>query len=258
MPAWPNHTLWDEQVQYLVQRGWNCLRFDLFGYGRSQGSDEYLNSAREPFDPIEHIDLLRQEVLPPDSSIIPIGLSIGGSLALGYTVQRPDSVDGAVILAGGVRGFEHANTPQEDSLFDKAGALIADGDVQGAANLQVRIWGDGPLQEPGRMAEPLAERMLLWNIDISGREFAKRGGSSFDTVVREPASGTQLHTIDMPTAVGYGAYDETYTTAAMKHLGSNIKGATVREFQTAHMINLEVPDEFNEWLSEWLEGNFLE
>lgn len=254
-----DHTLWDEQVTYLVDKGWNCLRFDLFGFGRSLASEEYLRSdPRPPFDPIEHIDLLRREVLPLESTVVTIGLSIGGSLALGYAVQRSDSVSGMAILAGGVLGFEYPNTPQEDALFEKADALIADGDVQGAANLQVRIWGDGPLQEPGRMAEPLAERMLKWNIEISARECARRGGCNFDTVRRNPPAGSQLHTIDIPTAVAYGTYDETYTTAAMKYVASKVKGATVKEFETAHMINLELPDEFNKWLGDWLEANFLE
>ena len=254
-----DHTMWDAQVEYLVQKGWNCLRYDLFGFGHSHASEEYLHSdPREPFDPIEHIDRLRQEVLPSGSTVIPIGLSIGGSLALGYTVQRPESVSGFAMIAGGLRGFEHANTPAEEGLFEIADSLIANGDVQGAANLQVRIWGDGPLQEPGRMPEPLAEQMLKWNIEISARECAKTGGTAFDTVTHEPAAGTQLGTIDVPACVAYGIYDETYTTAAMKYVAMKVQDVTVGEFKTAHMINLEVPDEFNEWLGSWLEANFLD
>lgn len=29
-----DHTLWDAQVDHLVARGWSCLQFDLFGFGR--------------------------------------------------------------------------------------------------------------------------------------------------------------------------------------------------------------------------------
>lgn len=31
-----DHTAWDAQVDFLVSKGWNCLRSDLFGYGVSQ------------------------------------------------------------------------------------------------------------------------------------------------------------------------------------------------------------------------------
>ena len=95
-----------------------------------------MHSGRERFDPIEHIDLLRQHVLPETSSIIPIGLSMGGSLAIGYTVTRPESVSGLAVVAGGLRGFQFPNTKEEEALFEKVNALIECHDVQGAANLQ--------------------------------------------------------------------------------------------------------------------------
>ncbi|KAK3707644.1 hypothetical protein LTR37_011992 [Vermiconidia calcicola] len=258
-PGVADHTLWDEQVDYLTQKGWSCLAFDLLGFGQSHASVEYLRSdPRRPFDPIRHVDLLREQVLPAESAVVPIGLSIGGSLALGYTVNRPEYVSGAIVIAGGLLGFEHSNTPQEERLFALDDSLILAGDVQGAANLRVRIWGDGPLQEPGRMREDLADMMLKWNIEISARECAKTGGCALDTVTPEKPAGTLLHAIDVPVAVSYGVFDETYTTAAMKYLADKVPGATIREFRAAHMVNLEARDEFNKWLSDWLETNFLE
>jgi pimeloyl-ACP methyl ester carboxylesterase len=254
-----DHTMWNAQVEYLLERGWNCLQFDMLGFGLSQPSDMYLFANPRPkFDPIEQLDRLLAEVLPPDATVIPIGLSIGASLALGYTVHRRELVSGLATIAGGVRGFDYNNTPAEDELFNKLDSLTEYGDFQGAANLTVRAWGDGPLQEAGRLAEDVAERMLNWNIDISQKECAKRGGTALDTIARDPPAATQLHTLDIPVAVGYGTFDETYTTAAMQFLAMNVNGANAREFRTAHMVNLEVPDEFNQWLGEWLEENFLQ
>lgn len=254
-----DHTLWDAQVEYFLERGWNCLQFDMFGFGQSNASEMYLRySPRPEFDAIDQLDRLLNEVLPADTTIIPIGLSIGASLALGYTVQRRELVSGLVTIAGGVRGFDFKNHPDEDWLFDKIESLTNDGDVQGAANLKVRAWGDGPLQEPGRMAEDIAERMLRWNVDISQREATRRGGTALDAVARDPPAGSLLHTLTIPIAVGYGVFDETYTTAAMQYLAMKVNGANVRGFSTAHMVNLEASDEFNQWLGEWLEENFLQ
>ena len=237
-----DHTMWDAQVEYLVEKGWNCLRVDLFGYGKSYSNDVYLRSVpREPYDAVEHLDQLRQTILSEDAEVVVVGLSIGGSIALAYTVNHSQFVKGLAILAGGLRGFEHANDPQEDALFDKADSLITDGDVQGAANLMVRIWGDGPLQEPGRLNEDLAERMLKWNIEISAKECAKTGGNALDPVQRNPPAGALLHTIDCPVAVAYGTYDETYTNAAMKHVAEKVQGATLKEFKSAHMVSILAP-----------------
>ena len=254
-----DHSMWDAQVEYCLERGWNCIQFDMFGFGRSLPNEGYLFSNPRPqFDPIDQLDRLLAEVLQPHNTIIPIGLSIGGSLALGYTVQQRGLVSGLAIISGGVRGFEYNNQPEEDRLFAKIDQLTADGDVQGAANLTVRAWGDGPLQEPGRMDEVVAEQMLKWNIDISQRECSNRGGTALDALARDPPAGTQLHTLDIPTAVAYGVFDETYTTAAMQFVAMKVPGANIREFRTAHMVNLEAPDEFNEWLGEWLELSFLQ
>lgn len=231
----------------------------MFGFGKSVPNGEYLNAdPRPPFDMLEHVDRLRTEILPPDSTIIPVGLSMGAALALGYTVNRHDLVSGAVLVSGGVGGFEIDNTKPEDELFRLYENMSKDGDVHGAANLQVRIWGDGPLQEPGRFPEHMAEQMLVWNIDICGREIAKTGGSVLDVVHPETPAADMLHTIEVPVAVAYGIYDETYTIAAMKHVAEKVQGADVKEFAAAHMVNMEFPDEFNAWLAVWLETNFLE
>jgi pimeloyl-ACP methyl ester carboxylesterase len=254
-----DQTLWDAQIEYLVEKGWSCLTFDNLGFGKSHASEEYLRSSpRQPFNMLEHVDLLRAEVLPPDATVIPVGLSIGASLALGYTVSRPDAVSGCCVVSGGLGGFEHPNTEAEDRLFKLADTLIADGDVQGAANLQVRIWGDGPREEPGRMAEHLAEQMLKWNIEIAARECSKTGGIALDSTEPEKPAGQLLDTIEVPLAVAYGIYDETYTIAAMKHVAATVKGAQVKEFPTAHMVNMEEPEEFNKFLGKWLQANYLE
>ena len=122
---------------------------------------------RNPFDSVEQTERLRQAVLGPGANVILIGLSIGASLALAYTLAHPEYVSGLALIAGGLRGFEYNNDPREDALFDKAESLAQVGDVHGVANLMVRIWGDGPLQDPGRLSDDVADRMLKWNIDIA-------------------------------------------------------------------------------------------
>lgn len=41
-----DHTMWDAQVEFLVSKGWNCLRWDLFGYGVSFGRQPTERSFR--------------------------------------------------------------------------------------------------------------------------------------------------------------------------------------------------------------------
>ena len=98
--------------------------------------------------------------------------------------------------------------------------------------------------------------MLKWNIEICARECGKTGGNALDAVEPKTPAANMLHTIEVPMAVAYGVYDESYTQLAMKHLDSKVQTATLKEFRAAHMINMELPDEFNQWLGGWLEQNF--
>ncbi len=195
-------------------------------------------------------------MLGQNANVIVVGLSIGANLSLAYTLAYPDHVVGLALVAGGPRGFECNNDPAEDKLFDKVESLIDIGDVHGAAQMQVRIWGDGPLQDPGRLSEEIENRMLEWNVDIAGRECSKRGGGALEQVLTEPPPIARLHTITVPTAIAWGTFDETFTTEAMKYVAGKVKGAVGKEFEAAHMINLEHPDDFNEFINEWLEANF--
>ena len=81
---------------------------------------------------------------------------------------------------------------------------------------------------------------------------------ALDAIRQDPPPIARLHTIEVPTAVAWGTFDESYTTAAMKYVANQVSGATYKEFETAHMVNLEQPDEINEWLSDWLEASFEE
>lgn len=252
-----DHTLWHDQVDYLTAKSWNCLTFDLFGFGRSQPSKDFLESEpRPPVDYMQHIDLLVKEVLPAQSKVILIGLSMGGGLALDFALVHPELVVGLAVVAGNVSGFEHPNTPEENVLFEQKAILTHAGDIEALAKLNVRIWGDGPLQEPGRLSHTVADKLYTWCLDIAARECSGEGGTALESVDLEPPASSRLREMKIPVAVAFGTYDESETTAAMRHVGTTVDGANAKEFKTAHMINLEMPEEFNAWLSQWLETNW--
>lgn len=49
-----DHTMWYAQVEFLVSKGWNCLRLDLFGYGVSYGCP--------PFGPVHRLPALVKDL----------------------------------------------------------------------------------------------------------------------------------------------------------------------------------------------------
>lgn len=251
-----DHTLWDGQVEYLVTNGWNVLRYDILGYGRSQPSESYLKGSPRP--PVRHYQHSAQVVRywqakeKGSNRVVVIGLSHGGAIAVDFALAYPDLVCGLVLVAGGLSGFGARNVPEEDELFAQEEALSKARDLDGLARLRVRIWGDGPLQEEGRVDEKVRQKLYTWCKDIAVQEFNGTGGSALEDEELNPPAESRLVDLRIPVAVALGTLDESSTSAAMRYIAAHAEGTTLEEFDSAHMVNLELPGAFNTWLEAWL------
>ena len=72
------------------ERGWNYVRYDHFAHGASSGDWRKATIGRWREDAIALIDSV-------DGPVIPVGSSMGGSVALLETLARPDPVKGLVL-----------------------------------------------------------------------------------------------------------------------------------------------------------------
>ncbi|MCJ1472402.1 hypothetical protein MMC13_001050 [Lambiella insularis] len=256
-----DRTLWDAQAQYFSTRGWSVLRYDLLGFGKSSAKDTYLN--RKPRSRVRHYEHTAQIVRHVQQSmsvatingrpkLVVIGLSRGGGVAIDFAIAYPDLICGLAVVAGGLSGFEYPENPEEAEIFGQEVTLMQSGDTNGLARLNVRIWGDGPLQKEGRVRQEVGEKLYTWCKDIALRECNGTGGSALPGEELDPPAAGRLSEITVPVAVAVGVLDESGTVAAMRYVAEHCEYATIRDFSTAHMVNLEQPDEFNVWLEEWL------
>ena len=256
-----DHTLWDEQREYLHARGWSTLSFDLFGFGTSQPDAAYLEADPRPaISYIEHIASLVHEFTDQEAEshrVVIIGLSMGGMMAVDFAIAYPELCAGAVAIAAWVSGFEGSGHADETALEERMKRALKDSKAEELANLYVRYWGDGPLQAQGRLSGPPRERLQKWCSAIAERECKKEGGAAFPVKELEPPAIDRLGEIQVPIAVGVGMLDESPTVAAMHHLAKAVKGASVKEFNAAHMVNLEFPTDVNVWLNDFLEHQVL-
>jgi pimeloyl-ACP methyl ester carboxylesterase len=62
----------------------------------------------------------------------------------------------------------------------------------------------------------------------------------------EPPALERLEGMKTPTLVLLGVYDFPSTNAAMELLASRVAGAEKTDFETAHMVNMEQPAQFND------------
>ena len=274
-----DHTLWDTQIDHFNNRGWGCLRYDLFGFGQSTPSEQYLKANPRPA--VNHHDHARdvtrsfhrevEDYFGPvwHQSYVVIGCSHGAEAALDFALADAvydikSTVVGMVLCAGGIGGYEGENTEKESQMFELLNDFMAQGDIENAVKMNVRIWGDGlQSNNDNRLSSMLRAKLTGWSKDILQRQHDGIGGSAFPSGCYsrpgvDPANpflaAHLLHTITWPTLIATGKYDETATTESMMKIATALpKTATHKEFKAAHLINLECPKEFNDWVDGFLQ-----
>jgi pimeloyl-ACP methyl ester carboxylesterase len=133
-------------------------------------------------------------------------------------------------------------------------AARREGDFLRAADLQVRIWVDGPGRTPEQVDSRVREKVRQMSYD----SLSSQGGSLRQTGFieeqppRAPAAG-RLDRIAAPALVIVGGQDEETSAAIADLLAADIRGArkvVIRD--AAHLPNMEKPAEFNRMVLSFL------
>jgi 3-oxoadipate enol-lactonase len=226
-----DHRMWDEQIAAFSQR-YRLIRYDKRGFGKTTSQDGAYSPRADIVALLAHLGVARTFV---------VGLSNGGALALDFTLEHPEMVEGLVVTAGGVSGFEATPTEDEQRVFTTYTELQERHDAAGLLDLGVHVWCDGPFQAEGRAPEPVRERIrhMMSDTERDHHEDLKPSELTPPTLERLGAMTT-------PTLVLLGVYDFPATNAAMELLAARVAGAQKTAFETAHMVNMEQPAQFNE------------
>ena len=105
--------LWDDQFE-LFGRYFKVIRYDIRGFGRSD----------KPSEPFSHFEDLKEllNYLGIDKAHL-VGVSMGGSIAIDFTLQYPDLVEYLVLSGSSLNGYLYAND-EASSQRDLAGMSI--------------------------------------------------------------------------------------------------------------------------------------
>jgi pimeloyl-ACP methyl ester carboxylesterase len=230
-------SMWDDQVGPFAEH-FRVIRFDAQGFGRSPAAAEPKPRAEDIFDLLTELGISRAHL---------IGVSMGGAAAIDFAITHPDMVGALIPVCAGASGFE-ADDPwltEQDQLSE---AAVARGDLEAATELDLRIW----LAGPGRRVEDL-DPTLRERADRMARLAQERDAERKPAPRIEPPAATRLGSITAPTLVVIGEHDVAYMQQVADYLAENIAGARkVVLHGTAHMPPIEVPDEFNRVVLEFL------
>ena len=228
--------MWESQVAFFAQH-YRVIRPDLRGYG----------STVKPAEPFAHHGDLRRllEHLGVDTAVV-VGASMGGAAAIDLCLEHPDLV-GALALVGSALGGVAFTDPWLKAQEEAAEAAFDDGDVEAAAQIEMKTWLAGESRSLSDIDAGVTDRlkgMLLrsYELDVDAEE-------------RElsPPAASRLAEIRVPTLVIVGAGDVSDMHHIADLLANEIKGA--EKFVVAgaaHLPNMEKSARFNRNVLQFL------
>jgi len=232
-----NLRMWDDQVQPFAEH-FQVIRYDTRGHGRSQ-------SASGPY--ADHDDLYRLLQHLGIKSAAIMGLSMGGRVAIDFTLEHPDMVSALIPVAPGLSGYQFTWEGIEEDWrrFVEANRK---GDVKQSVELFQRCWTDGPKRTPEQVDPAVRER-----VRVMFHEGMTRIGEQGTLVVPEPPAISRLSQIQAPTLVIVGDLDTPDILRIVNILARKVPGAKKVVIPgAAHVVNMERPDEFNRAVLDFL------
>lgn len=220
--------MWDPQVAAFAPAH-RVIRYDARGFGRSDPARGAYSAPADLVGLLDGLELGRAHLL---------GLSMGGAVALDAALAFPERVASLVLASARPSGLAPSAVLRDG--WDAVDEAVEAGDLAGANELELRMWVDGPRRQPGAV-DP-AVRALVGEMNAS----LLAGPDEGEPRPLDPPAVGRLAEIAAPTLVIVGDLDQPDVVAAGNLLAAGIPGARLRVVAgTAHLPNLERPDEFN-------------
>jgi pimeloyl-ACP methyl ester carboxylesterase len=222
---------WDALAPLLVDAGLRVVRYDARGFGESVTEDVEFSNVDDVIAVLDHLGLHR---------VLLVGNSRGGLIAFNVALDHPDRVVGVVGVAAALGGYHGTATPLEEEFFDALEQLESAEpvDVDAIADLDVRLWVDGPGQPSDR-------------VDAAIRDYVRSVDRGLYDPNRVPGrwaaptapAAERLGELHVPVVAVVGLLDVSEFVQTAEHLERNAPDAVAVLWpDVAHMIGMEVPD----------------
>ena len=230
-----NCSLWDNQFEAFAEH-YRTLRYDVRGFGKSKSPTSYYSNHGDLRDLLENLGIEKAYVL---------GLSMGGGIAIDFTLAYPNHVAALLPIAAGLGGYRATSNR---ALRDELEAAYERGDKDRAVELSLQVWTDGPQRTPDQVDPAVREQiraMTIQTFDLPDVEQWLRR--------LEPPAIDRLAEIHVPTLFVVGDKDVEDILKIGDLILANVRGAQrVVIPNTAHHLNMEQPAEFNRVVLEFL------
>ena len=228
-----NNEVWDEQFSKF-SKSYKVIRYDRRGYGRS-------SAATESYSNVDDLNTLFEHLLVKKAWLF--GISSGGRLAIDFTLEHPDKVNGLVLVGAVVGGFSNTS-----HFYTRGGHLpmnITD---------EIKLLTYYVSQDPYEIySGNAAARKKALNLI---KEFPPKSNSTgnLEQINRAKIpSYRRLNEIKVPALVLVGEFDIPDVHAHAGVIGAGILNSE-RDIipKSGHLIPLEQPELFDKRVESFL------
>ncbi len=221
--------MWDKQFKVFAQ-DYMVVRYDRRGFGRTA-------MVAGPYS--HHLDLYEILRFLGIKRAMLLGCSQGGKTVLDLALAHPGMVKALVLVASALGGFTFPGEPPKQ--YAELEIAEEQGDIARVNELELQIWFDGQHRAPQQVDREMRELVREMNL-IALLAPADLGSEQS----LEPPAVNRLDEIRVPAVVIVGDLDMPKTLAAADLLMQQITGAQKVVINgTAHLPNMERPEEFN-------------
>jgi pimeloyl-ACP methyl ester carboxylesterase len=230
--------MWDGQIDAFAD-GYRVVRYDMRGFGQTEMVE----------GPFSHHEDLRGllDFLALDRVHI-VGCSMGGGTVLDFALEYPERVGNLVLVGSVIGGFDPDFGPPKE--WDELVAADEAGDLDLISELEVRMWVVGPGRSPEDVEASVRDLVREMNLIALQNEATGLG----DEWEPEPTAADRLPDVQAPTLLIVGDEDQPRVFAAADLLEKELPNARrVVMHGTAHVPNMERPEEFNRLVLDFLQ-----
>jgi pimeloyl-ACP methyl ester carboxylesterase len=210
--------MYRQQVETLAP----ARAFDLPGFGK-----ESLET-----DTVDYRQFVRERLPPKPVTLI--GTSLGGRIALELALESSERVAALVLVGAGLDGHEWSD--ELDAFWNEEEEALARGDLDAAAQVQVRVW----------LADDADPEIAALVAEMQRNAFVLREGHELRMAQLDPPASTRLAEIRAPTLVVTGDEDVRDIHEIADKLATEIPGAERATIAcSGHLPSLERPDDFD-------------
>jgi len=222
--------MWQPQMSVLAAAGYRAIRCDLQGFGETP-------APAAPYDDAGDLDALLDALGVEQVALV--AASGGGQVALEFAARRPGRVTALALLATALAG--HPASPARRAFAEREDQLLAAGELEAAAELNVRTWV-GPAADEQTRARVRDMQRHNFEVQLAAAQEFPELDTSFD-----------LADITADTLLVSGDHDLIdFREIAVELAGRLPRARHVPLPWAGHLPSLESPERLNPLLLDFL------